>query len=295
MTCHIPGDFKYLIKKEDMRKGIIIIFIFIIFFFNCLKDRDNPLDPDADLLLMIRRISDFDYNLDFGQMKYFSLNNSNPIDVGTLKIYLDDHNDDNNIGTRGIVYLNQTNECDYLINGADYIVNYDSGFVQFKRLINTTHDIFVTYSHNGTNYPYIDPSTNYHIDYQAKITNMAEIFTFLYRNGTVSPYEYKGIYNTGITGIDTINKYFGLYILDKYGRKLSNQPFTRRNSLSYTYSGPSYASYYVDLNNGYLIFDVSKPFEFPNSYYHDHPEDSPYINNPNPSKSYYYIHIEYRK
>ncbi len=244
--------------------------------------------------LILKNIKDYDYV----KKKYYIINNGNPINSGSLVIYLDDNIKDNNFSTIPIPLiqsnLSETNDCDLLYNGTDFIVDYSRGLIIFKRSISDSYDILITYvKPDGDDIPYIDPSTDKDSAYDVIMTNSHDnkCYTFLYRKNTVSLYEYKGVYSLGNQNIQKNDKDFKFFILDVDYRKLDKQPFSERNTEVFN-SGTF--EYYIDEQKGYIIFNHPRPFEFSGSYYESNPEKSIYGLNPNYSDSHYYLHLEYR-
>ncbi len=244
--------------------------------------------------LVVKNIRDIDYI----KRKYYIINNGQPVQKGSVVIYLDDENGDNNFGTTPIVFKKgtnviETNDCNLLYNGVDYIIDYNKSLIIFKRNISPSHDILITYNQpDGSNQPYI-PTGSIDTDYKIMMTNQYDNkkYVFLQRKNTVSPYEYKGVYYIGNANIKKEDKDFKFYIMDKSYNKLEPQPFTEISSEEYGLSG---TGYYIDEVNGYIIFSSSEPFNFPGSYYQQHPDKSIYGYNPLSEYSYYYLHIEYR-
>ena len=249
--------------------------------------------------LVVKNIRDYDYR----KRKYYLLNQGKPIKIGSLVVYLDDNNGDNNFSTVPIVYSSasniiKTNYCDLQYSGKDYTIDYNTGLLTFIKNINDNYDIFITYQQEDGSGPYIATNVSTNSIYRTIATNYYDKkeYIFLYKSGEgeLSPYEYKGIYYIGNKNIQKDDKDFRLFILDKDFKKLDTQPFSEIDEKRYTSSGGTYASYYIDEVNGYIIFNRSEPFLFPGSYYLDNPEKSIYGYNPQASDSYYYIHIEYR-
>ncbi len=246
--------------------------------------------------LMVKDIRD----MDFIKKKYYILNNGNPIQTGSLIIYLDDENGNNNFGTTTLPYYDkksgtwETNDCDLLYSGVDYIIDYERGLLIFKRGISANYDIFVSYNKpSGANSPYLT-TTDTNSAYSAVVTNSLDNrqYVFLQRKATVSPFEYKGIYYIGNQNIQKNDKDFKFSILDKDHHPLSTQPFSEINSETYHGGG---TGYYIDEVSGYIIFDSSTPFyNFSDSYYASHTNESIYGYNPLSEYSHYYIHLEYR-
>lgn len=244
--------------------------------------------------LVVKNIKDYDYV----KKKYYMLNNGSPIKTASQTIYIDDNNKNNNFGTVPIVTkisnAPETNDCDLLYSGTDYIIDYNKALLIFIRAIADTDDIIITYKQvDGSSTMYIDPLVSTNSDYAIVMTNAKDNkpYTFLYRKNTITPYEYKGVYYLGNQNIQKSGKDFRFFILDRDFHKLDKQPFSELNVESYNAGG--YA-YYLDEQKGYVIFNNSKPFEFTGSYYLSYPEKSIYGLNPNYSDSYYYLHLEYR-
>lgn len=245
--------------------------------------------------LVVRNIRDYDYI----KRKYFLLNQGNPINSGTLKVYIDDGNPDNNFASVKFYYTisNQSysNYCDLQYSGKDYIIDYNTGMLTFLKSIGNNYDVFVTYERKEGPDPYISTNSPYNI----MVSNVNDpdkkyIFIFKSSAGVPSPYEYKGIYKLPHRNIQKDDKDFKFIILDRDFNKVEPQPFDEIDRQSYTPSGASYASYYIDEVRGYIIFNRSEPFLFQDSYYIKNPDKSIYGYNPQQSDSYYYIHIEYR-
>ncbi len=247
--------------------------------------------------LVVKNIRDLDYI----KKKYYILNNGNPIQPGSLVVYLDDENGNNNFGTVSIPYYDkksatwETNDCNLLYSGVDYIIDYNRGLLIFKRGISGNYDIFITYNKiDGSNNPTLGDTSDTNIAYNAYMTNSLDNrrYVFLQRKGTVSPFEYKGIYYIGNQNIQKDDKDFKFTILDKDYRPLTTQPFEEITSESYTGTG---VGYYINERSGYIIFNSSRPFEsFSSSYYLSHTNESIYGYNPLSEYSHYYIHLEYR-
>ncbi len=246
--------------------------------------------------LVVKNISDLNYI----KKKYYLLNDGQPIEPGSLVVYLDDENGNNNFGTTPIPYYDtntsswETNDCDLLYSGVDYIIDYNTGVLIFKRGISENYDILITYNKYGGSKLTPYSGTNVNIAYRVYVTNNLDNkeYIFLQRKSTVSPYEYKGIYDIGNRNIQKNNKDFKITILDKNFQPLTPQPFSEINSANYTGTG---LGYYIDEVKGYIIFNDSQPFEkFSGSYYKDHPSLSIYTYHPLSEYSKYYIHIEYR-
>jgi len=244
--------------------------------------------------LVVKNIKDYD----FVKKKYYVINNGKTIQNGSLIIYLDDNNKDNNFGTIPITLIksnqSETNDCDLLYSGTDYIADYSRGLVIFKRNISDAEDIIVTYNQvDGQNNLYIDPIVPASSDYSAIMTNQSDNkkYVFLSRKNSVSPYEYKGVYYLGNQNIQKKDKDFKFFILDADYRKIDKQPFSEIDTETYNAGG---FEYYIDEAKGYVIFNAARPFEFTGSYYISNPDKSIYGLNPNYEDSYYYLHLEYR-
>ncbi|MBN1897624.1 MAG: hypothetical protein JW827_02520 [Spirochaetes bacterium] len=254
---------------------------------------------DGASQLVVKNIRDYDYQ----KRKYYLLNQGNAILEGSLKIYLDDKNKDNDINPVVITHTNilsgtnvQTNYCDILYSGKDYIVDFKTGFVKFLRTITDSQDILVYYDRVGQIGPYMASTSH---PYNITATNHSDpgkTYIFLYKSeaGLPSPYEFRGIYYVGDQNIKKDDKDFRFFVIDKDYRKLDSQPFSEINALQYTHSGSSYSSYYIDEVNGYIYFNRPEPFLFPGSFYISNPDKSIYEYNPQATDSYYYLHMEYR-
>jgi len=235
------------------------------------------------------------YNIpvyNYEKNKYFILNNGNPIAEGSVRVYIDDNNGNNNFNTIPFYYSisNQTfsNQCDLQYNGKDYIIDYRRGILVFLKYIYSTYNVFITFDKGDGTGPLIYTNTPY---YNISVTNTfdpTKRYVFLYKAGTpvLSPYEYRGIYQLSHRNIQKNDKDFKLYIIDKNLQKVDVPSFSMINSETYQY-GTGYGGYYIDEINGRLIFDRSEPFSFLGSLFH---YDITYT----ADDLVYYIHIEYR-
>jgi hypothetical protein len=199
---------------------------------------------------------------DYVRFKYFVLPQA--YKPGTLKIYLDD---------KLATYYEQSidsNHCYRLTAGVDFIER-GNGLIYFQRTLDRSFDILVSYVPIASSNIAPGPSATF-----GKYTNVVKNFNggvtnrYIYLWSSLaakpSPYEFRGVYNLGYTHINTA-KNFIIYVADNTAAKLDDSKGYKLNRdydttfIPYPIPGTGiYNNYYLDEDNGLLIFRDSEPF-----------------------------------
>lgn len=224
---------------------------------------------------------------------------------GTLEIYLDDKT-----GTTAGIKIDGKNSYK-LTPGTDF-VELGDGIIYMRRGITKDYDLFVTYQPVTNTFAPSSPGLPVYPDIYSQTfpaTNGALVNTFYYLNyqNSISPYEFRGTYALPHKMIDT-KKDFKIYLAKLSTReKLTGSEFPSiqgqdlaedTGSSSFIRVGyDSTYQYFIDTQNGVLVFRTSEPFKALYGDKGENPYDICYVpslSSTSLQKALFVIHMEYR-